>query len=826
MRRSTLLVLTAWLAASACSERNRPPTIDALSDRNVVVATTLELVVRAADPDGDALEFRVDGKPPDADWVRSGKNAATLRWSPLVSDALDAEGRPGQQYPLTFIVVDSHGAWTSADVTLTVWLEAGAPVFQSAPGYVLNLAEQRFLTFVVEVKDDDSATVDLRMTEGIAGAVFETAGPKSAAFFWEPSTAQIAEGAYYAVTFAADDGEHAPVEQEVSLVLLNGALATDCAGQAPSLRHVPPPDAFGSAGIPIEVEAADPESALRQVTVRWALGTAPADDAFSERVLERVERSDRYRGTLPAPDPRALPAFVSYVITAQDNDDLAGERCDHAARLPKSGLFHVAVHPDFAPDACLQDEHEPDDAPLGTMSSAGGPWTALRLCPGDEDWFKVLVARGRSLVAALDYWPDHGRLALWLLNAAGEVIAEGADSPNGSRASVEASADEDRVVWAQVTAPAGDRLTYGLRFTFEEGGCPDDPLEPNGQAAEATPLALPAERQGLTLCPADEDWYALDLAADASVEVELDMLPLQADLDLAIVGPDGVAALVTRQQTGVVHEQLVYRTEAAGTYYLRVFSAEPRAGGYTLRARVQAGCADDALAPNGLPSEAWLLPMGAYEGLTVCPGTRDWFAYELNPDEHLRVVAWNEAASAPLTVSVLDGSGESLGDFTQVGETVEVDAPSPGAGAVFYGIGTSDGGQAEYGFVVAAEAAAGACRDDRLGPNGSAATALPLPHGYTTRLRLCAGQADWWLIEAAAGAYIQVQLVFFDDGRAPPVARLFAPDGETLLAESDTGPGEASLTAAASAGAGGYLVEVRAADGGAQEYEFGYATEP
>ena len=150
------------------------------------------------------------------------------------------------------------------------------------------------------------------------------------------------------------------------------------------------------------------------------------------------------------------------------------------------------------------------------------------------------------------------------------------------------------------------------------GACLADRYDPNGSLATAALLAAGSYPQ-LTLCGAEEDWFALALASGDTVQVVTDADPL-GSFDLQLV--DAAGALLEESHAAVLH--LVGRT---GTYYLRARTNDAAAL-YGLRIDLAHGQACAHNPPDAHPAPVNALPLGAgpsYD-LAVCPTEQTWFS--------------------------------------------------------------------------------------------------------------------------------------------------------------------------------------------------------
>ena len=200
-RYSSIQPLLWWLTLiplglSGCSEQNRQPTLDPIAPVTVIVGQTLTLPITARDPDGDPIRVSVSPLPLTAS-METIDGIVHFVWAPLVSDT----GPSGRVHDLTFAVDDGRGGRATRTVSILVSPQLGSPVFLGPKGYVLNLSEDDDISFTVEVKDDDSSEVALRvLSQPIEGAKFIQLDGKRASFYWRPSEEQRDNANYWQLT--------------------------------------------------------------------------------------------------------------------------------------------------------------------------------------------------------------------------------------------------------------------------------------------------------------------------------------------------------------------------------------------------------------------------------------------------------------------------------------------------------------------------------------------------------------------------------------------------------------------------------------------------
>jgi hypothetical protein len=220
-----------------------------------------------------------------------------------------------------------------------------------------------------------------------------------------------------------------------------------------------------------------------------------------------------------------------YLIVAGDDDDAVGS-CDHVTQAPAEGAFRMCVtNPGGAGGAglcerCTADVQCGGAADLCVRVGAAGDGFCLAACAGDGD-------------SPGDY----------------TCVREPVSSVGGANA-------------RQCVPQSGSCADPG------GAACPDDVLEDNDSPAQAD--AQPALEPGvheLVSCELgdagdDEDWFRIELLADAAVELRLEG-GSRSDLDLAAY--DGVGALLGAS-TSLDSSEGLAGCLPRGRYYVRVFA--------------------------------------------------------------------------------------------------------------------------------------------------------------------------------------------------------------------------------------------------------------
>jgi len=204
---------------------------------------------------------------------------------------------------------------------------------------------------------------------------------------------------------------------------------------------------------------------------------------------------------------------------------------------------------------------------------AARTYTELVLCDGGVDSYRVAVPEGTSLRVVLRHAPEDGDLALALF-VQGERVHWSDDRLGVEVAGLDAR-DFEREVVIEVTGRPGASVSYSLgaeRLGAEE--CMPDGLEGffgNDDADHARALGF--GEHALRLCPADEDWFSLDLPPGARVQARASLLGPPDAASMTLFDPDGQLLA----ESTVDDPWLVVAADVAtpGRHLLRVAAADP-----------------------------------------------------------------------------------------------------------------------------------------------------------------------------------------------------------------------------------------------------------
>lgn len=753
--RHQVLLIAAAVAATAtgCQGVNHPPSLAFMANLTVTVGAEVRLAVSASDPDGDKLRFSLEGLPEDARMIAASADHALLWWNPTIKDTEPG----GKRYSVVVRVDDDQGGTADAAFYLTVLPVAGAPAIDLPGGVVLNLAREESLTLLVAAKDDDSLEVALTMTDAPEGAKLQKAGAKSAYFNWRPTEAQRANVVHRAA-FEAKDESNPAVTHILTIVLLNGEKDAGCDGTPPNISHAAPADDADIPGaLPLSARVTDAQSAVAKVTVHYGVSADPEATGLTVDLTKLESDPEQWVGEIPLPTIAPGGELVRYWLTATDNDDPTGAACDLTTRRPKSGTFTAAVYPAGSAGACVDDDAEPDDSASQAPTLGAGEYPGRRLCGAAPDAVLVDLAAGETVVASVSRAPAHGPVALSIYAADGQLIDEDASSAATLQVSAAAPPGGGQRLLEIASPSAQTRLTYTLQLTTELVTCDEDDHEPNDAPAEAAPLAA-GTYPGQVLCPGEDDWFSVAVAAGVQVTITAAFDHAYGDLDLELWSAGG-GSLLSASTGENSTERVTWVATSPTTVLARVRGHLGASNDYALVVALEdaaAVCEDDLLAPNGSPSVAAVLFQGVYSQLALCPDRTDWYAVDLNGGETLDVLAEPDDAK-PVTVSIYTNpdaapvASEATGTDGLAWASYTLGA----AGRLYYSVSTT-AAPVTYALLQDVTDPPGACAADRFEPNDVAAAATEVGEGVQTWLRLCPGDRDAFQIATTPFAILTV----------------------------------------------------------------------
>ena len=300
--------------------------------------------------------------------------------------------------------------------------------------------------------------------------------------------------------------------------------------------------------------------------------------------------------------------------------------------------------------------------------------------------------------------------------------------------------------------------------------CLDDRLDEPPNDSIATAAVLNATDgpvfEELKACPANQDWYRLDVEAGTFLTVDLRFEHRLGDLEMQLFLRDG-RTLLDQSRTVTDNERVELEVGTDLTVYVRVFFGVPNAREvpYSLIVARDPGdlCLDDGNEPDDALAEAVPLANNIpYEG-RVCPADPDWFVLRNVP----------AGSRVDLSLDVTHNLGDLDLEVYRLGGPEPIRAASSRTDDERLSFDASFGGDyylRVFGkgadtnvYRLRATVAPGMgvpCLDDSAEPNDSPSTAtstasIPV---LPQRATICGGDDDWYVIPLDRFEFVQVDL--------------------------------------------------------------------
>jgi len=271
---------------------NRPPSIQSVPPVTADPGQLYVYAVRATDPDGDPLSFRLAVQP---DGMTIDQRTGLIRWTPSVPAP--------SQHTVRIVVEDGYGGIGSQTYTLHVGQQAfnRPPIISSIPAY--QAAEGATYRYQVAARDPEGGPVRFELGASPPGMTVEAT---TGLITWP--NAQSGE---HTVTVVALDDQDARATQSYLLLVQ--------ANQPPVIRAIADRSVLAGAPFAYDVWASDPDGSLFDLTFELAESpvgmtidargrilwtTTDADAALSPFIVRPV-----------VTDPLGASAETSFTIT-------------------------------------------------------------------------------------------------------------------------------------------------------------------------------------------------------------------------------------------------------------------------------------------------------------------------------------------------------------------------------------------------------------------------------------------------------------------------------------------------------------------------------
>lgn len=244
---------------------------------------------------------------------------------------------------------------------------------------------------------------------------------------------------------------------------------------------------------------------------------------------------------------------------------------------------------------CTDDGYEQDDTRGAATLVSDGSYS-LTVC--DDDWFAIQLSAGETIDASIFFSHGVGDLDLELVDSSGSVVDDSTSTSDSE--SVSATASGATTVYVRVYGYSGATGDYTLDIQTSggTGGCTADAYEPNDSLGDAADLG-DGFYAGLTTCSGNDDYYAIDLTAGQSLDVDVLFSHALGDVDARLYDASG--AELDRGTSTTDDEALSHTASSAETVFLRVYGYDGATNDYDLDVTISGGAppAAPALAGSG-----------------------------------------------------------------------------------------------------------------------------------------------------------------------------------------------------------------------------------
>lgn len=348
--------------------------------------------------------------------------------------------------------------------------------------------------------------------------------------------------------------------------------------------------------------------------------------------------------------------------------------------------------------------------------------------------------------------------------------------------------------------------------------CQPDSFEPNNMRDAASEIG-DGDFGGLRICEGDVDWFAFQVGAGDSLELNLAFAHANGNLDMELLDPSGARFGVSSSNSD--NERIFAENlPLSGTYRLRVFGFEGATNDYALQVsltqRMDPTCTDDGFEENDAVAAA--APIGAqtFENLVVCPGDPDYYKVRVERGERLNVEATFAQADGDLDLTILAPDGETVlvrGLTNNDNESVRTEevAVSGDYIIVVAGVDPATGNNYSLNVTKTEAPVVNTCMDDDSEDNDARDQATTIAPGLIDNRRICPGDADWYAIGLNAGDDIRVEIGFTHADGDLDLA-LFQPENPEPIATSLTQSDDEEVGFSDVPASGVYLVRVTGAN--------------
>jgi hypothetical protein len=293
-----------------------------------------------------------------------------------------------------------------------------------------------------------------------------------------------------------------------------------------------------------------------------------------------------------------------------------------------------------------------------------------------------------------------------------------------------------------ICQPAETAFSF-TAYPLGDNSCADDHSEPNDAPATST-LLVEESLLGLTICPGDEDWFAIEVGNNEGVDFLMAHTTANGNLDLEAYDQDG-STLLTQSISDDDNEYVRTQPRVPGVYFFRVFG-QPNSYDiiYDLY-DINSGDCTDGFEPNDSIAQATNLNPGSYPGLRLCSDEVDLYSMTLEQGDTLDLTIRFSHLDGDLDLRLLNQTGtETLARSLSATDDESITFTASVASTVLLEVTGFLGDSADYAFEFTVDSNNNECVDDNLEPNDSRFAASDLAPLILESGIICPGNLDVW----------------------------------------------------------------------------------
>jgi hypothetical protein len=401
---------------------------------------------------------------------------------------------------------------------------------------------------------------------------------------------------------------------------------------------------------------------------------------------------------------------------------------------------------------------------------------------------------------------------------------------------------------ARICIPRPDPCTSDLHCGFAEscnvvtglcepigGPCRDDIYEDNDTFASATDAIFEGQQlimDHLTLCPDDNDFYAVRLNRGEEISVQAMGMDDGAMLDLSLVAQDGISTLRYAPGPPRGPAGFSFVAGADAFYFIKVAHLAGNTP-YELHMNLAPGQACD---PDNFEGEggndqsdlASILNPGNYPGVTLCQFDVDYYQIDLAAGHALEFIADfnHQAGDIDLRLLSLDGTTELDASRGVRADRERIFYRSAHAQSLLVEVRALDHHALPYTLTLNNHGPyqCSPDADEGVDSNNFAnlATQVQLPDALRNARSLCAADVDWYRLTVGANQRVYAT-ASYETREAQVAIQFYAEDGVNPLGRDWTAEGQTEAVFA-SIRTTTVLAKISAADDGIGPYDLQFSS--